>query len=266
MTLSTTEEKIDEGENFILNKYALENKFGFQWEISLTDSSDTFAFRSQNTPFDSTAAIAALTETTGPTNTTVADFGTYSEKNAKYHDGLDVFVAGTGTDALDSTNITAFKAMSGYRGLVRLPVGEGQLDFDQTNLLDAATTANKDWGFIWDKDITDTDIQYYDGTAADPNAEPVKLTAVIAALPRVNEDGKLTLNPLKDAGTSAESAMGTVEFDLDILSTMFAIKSPNLFTEAMTYFTNREVDPIEVEVHDQYIQDMLEDEGIGYIK
>jgi len=30
MTLSTTEEKIDEGENFILNKYALENKFGFQ--------------------------------------------------------------------------------------------------------------------------------------------------------------------------------------------------------------------------------------------
>jgi len=34
--------------------------------------------------------------------------------------------------------------MSGYRGLVRLPVGEGQLDFDQTNLLDAATTTNKD--------------------------------------------------------------------------------------------------------------------------
>ncbi|WKX02416.1 hypothetical protein [Candidatus Mycoplasma mahonii] len=260
ITLSPIEQKIDDSKDFPLTRYALKNKFAYSWNIKLTKEDDTFAFIKMG-KLSSINAFKQLKINDQPPDEKISNYATYSEKNSSFHIGFQTIS--------DLTNASKFQELIGYKGLVPLPSGTGRLDFSISSL-----TANdkqvieadkdkisKDWGFLQKGDIIDEDITLRNLDSNKPNQEPIKLNAVIGIIPRPNKESKLELNPTTKDGNSR-----VLKYNLNNLSTMFSIKSPNIYSDAIMYFSNRKTDPIKVEVHDKYIKDLLKDAGIGFIK
>lgn len=281
-TLTPIQEEIAEGKNFILNKFALEKKYSFQWSVNLTKDEDTSPFRLKNTGIAMSDAINELKDTKDK----IGSKAQYEEKFKKINHSWNVFdsknVTATNTNPTQ-TALAGFKEMIGFKGLVALSSGTGHLDYSFSELTKPLDKArDNDFGFIQKGDIVQDGIKYFDDKSNTPLTAPVGMTAVVGILPRANRDGKLQLN-IDDQQISVAAATATtkaviaspafkskIQFDLDKLSTMFAIKDQGLYAESIKYFSNRtgigKDAAIKVKIHDKYILDILKEIGLGYVE